>query len=85
MRRYQMYLEPTNIDAIDRIAQLSAVPRSQIIRDLVSVITQRYGKLIPDERKVKTSPSHPFDKYIGKFKLDDKRAYQKIDEIYLKN
>lgn len=80
-----MYLDPVNVNAIDRIAQWASVPRSQIVRDIVSVITQRYAKLIPKEKKVNKKFYHPFDKFIGKFTLTDPKAYLKVDEIYLRD
>lgn len=85
MRRYQMYLDPVDINAIDKIAQLVSIPRSQIVRDLISLVSERYTKLIPKENKTTKGTSHPFDKFIGKFKLGDPKAYLKIDEIYLKD
>lgn len=82
MKRYQMYLDPIHVNTIDKIAELVSIPRSQIVRDVLSVVTQRYAKLIPKEKKRKSSLYHPFNKYIGKFKLGDPKAYLKVDEIY---
>lgn len=80
-----MYLDPVDINAIDKIAELASIPRSQIVRDLISLVSERYTKLIPKEKQIKNSITHPFDKFIGKYKLNDPKAYQKIDEIYLKD
>lgn len=85
MKRYQMYLNPIDINAIDKIAELASITRSQIVRDLISLVSERYTKLIPKENRTTKRIHHPFDKFIGKFKLSDPKAYQKIDEIYLKD
>lgn len=85
MKRYQMYLDPVDINAIDKIAELASIPRSQIVRDLISLVSERYTKLIPKENKTTKRMRHPFDKFIGRFKLGDPKAYLKVDEIYLKD
>lgn len=82
MKRYQLYLDPVRVNAIDKIAELASVPRSEIVRDLLSLISQRYAKLIPDKKKKRKIDYHPFNKFIGKFKLGDPEAFLKIDEIY---
>lgn len=82
MKRYQMYLEPVEMDAIDKIAELAAVPRSEIVRDIVSLMTHRYGKLITKNKQKRRTVRDPFAPFIGKYSLGDPEAYKQVDEIY---
>lgn len=82
MKRYQMYLDPIHVNTIDEIAQLAGVSRSELVRDMVSLITTKYAKLIQPPRKVRKNIYKSLNDIIGITKLGDPKAYLKIDEIY---
>lgn len=82
MKRYQMYLDPIQVDTIDEIARLAKISRSEIVRDVVSLLTRKYAKLIKNPKKNKKNIYKAFDKIVGIAKLGDPKAYLKVDEIY---
>lgn len=82
MKRYQMYLDPIHVNTIDEIAQLAGVTRSEIVRDVMNLITTKYAKLILPPKKLKKNIYKPLNDIIGIAKLGDPKAYLKVDEIY---
>jgi hypothetical protein len=79
-----MYLDPIHVDTIDEMAKLAGVPRSEIVRDVVSLITTKYAKLILKPKKMGKNIYAAFNKIIGIGKIGDPEAYLKVDEIYFR-
>lgn len=81
--RVQVYLDPYHVSQLDQIAKTIRVKRSQIIRDAVSAIAQRYT----DVTTFLTPLRHPKSKnafltFAGIGISKTGKLSENIDEIY---
>ena len=45
MNRYQIYLDPSTVETVEKVAQQLNISRSQIIRDVLDRMAKEYKKL----------------------------------------
>lgn len=55
MSRYQIYLEPNTVAAIDGLSSDIGVSRSQVIRDVLDRVAREYRKIVVAATKIKKS------------------------------
>ncbi len=84
MQRYQIYLDPHDVDKTDEIARFLDMSRSQIIRDVVGRVVREYYKLIQASAPT-TTKNHPLLKMIGMGRTSAKNVSLNVDEIYLRD
>lgn len=82
MQRYQIYLEPRDVNILDELARLTSFSRSQIIRDVIAKMAKEYEKVLEKQTK-KNLKNNPFLKMAGMAKGGSKNISKNIDEIYL--
>lgn len=82
MNRYQIYLDPKDVNILDQLAKLTSFSRSQIVRDVVSKMTREYGRLLEAVEK-KRLKDNPLLKMAGFAKGPTKNISQNIKEDYL--
>ncbi len=83
MNRYQIYLDPKDINILDELSKLTNFSRSQIIRDIISRMAREYERLIEAAEK-RSMKNNPLLKMAGFAKLG-KNIAENVDEIYLKD
>lgn len=82
MNRYQIYLDPKDVNILDDLARLTSFSRSQIIRDVITRMARMYEKLLEAQLR-KRSKNDPILKMAGFAKGPTKNISQNIDEDYL--
>jgi len=82
MNRYQIYLDPQDINILDELARLTSFSRSQIIRDIISRMAREYKKLLAAS-EAKRLKNNPLLKMAGFAKGPNKDISHNVDEIYL--
>ncbi len=84
MNRYQIYLDPKDVNILDELARLTSFSRSQIIRDVINKMAREYEKLL--EANIKRRLKHnPLLKMAGFAKGGSPGLSKRVDEIYLKD
>lgn len=84
MNRYQIYLDPKDVNILDELARLTSFSRSQIIRDVINKMAKQYEKLL--EAKTKRSlKNNPLLKMAGFAKGPNKDISHHVNDIYLKD
>ena len=83
LNRYQIYLDPKEVETFDDMAKLIGVSRTRIIRDVLDRVSNEYRKLINVVKKVSWK-KNPLLKMAGIIKKTDasKILSQNVDEIY---
>lgn len=84
MNRYQIYLDPQDINILDELARLTNFSRSQIIRDVISRMAKQYEELLENYHK-KQMKYNPLLKMGGFAKGPDKDISHNVNDIYLKD
>lgn len=84
MNRYQIYLDPKDVNVLDELAGLTTFSRSQIIRDVISEMAGKYDKLLEAHAK-KSLKNNPLLKMAGFAKGGNPGLSRRVDEIYLKD
>lgn len=84
MNRYQIYLDPKDVNILDELARLTSFSRSQIIRDVINKMAKEYEKLIAAAEK-KRMKNNPLLKMAGFAKGGDPGLSLRVDEIYSKD
>lgn len=82
MNRYQIYLDPKDVNILDELAKLTDFSRSQIIRDVISRMVREYEKLLKIHAK-NTFKNNPLLKMAGFAKGPTKNISQNMKEDYL--
>lgn len=82
MNRYQIYLDPKDVNILDELARLTNFSRSQIIRDVIDKMAKEYGRLLETVEK-KRLKDNPLLKMAGFAKGPTKNISQNINEDYL--
>ena len=82
MNRYQIYLDPKDVNILDELARLTNFSRSQIIRDVIDKMAKEYKTLLEatEKRRMK---NNPLLKMAGFAKGPTKNISQNINEDYL--
>lgn len=84
MNRYQIYLDPKDINILDELARLTSFSRSQIIRDVINKMAREYEKLL--EANIKRSlKNNPLLKMAGFTKGPSRDISTNVNDIYLKD
>lgn len=84
MNRYQIYLDPKDINVLDELAVLTSFSRSQIIRDVINKMAREYEKLL--EANIKRSlKNNPLLQMAGFAKGPIRDISHNINDIYLKD
>lgn len=84
LARVQAYLDPDNLTIVDKIAKNNKIAKSQIIRDSLYVIVDRYTKT--SNRPLtgeKASNKNPLEELVGCGKSKTGTVGLNVDEIYL--
>ena len=84
MNRYQIYLNPNSVDILDRLAKLTDLSRSQIIRDIIDRMAKVYEKLLEAHHK-KRMKNNPLLKMAGFAKGPSRDISTNVNDIYLKD
>lgn len=84
MNRYQIYLDPKDVNVLDELANLTNFSRSQIIRDVIDKMAREYEKIL-EKRSKKTLKNNPLLKMAGMAKGGLKNISENVDDIYLKD
>lgn len=84
MNRYQIYLNPENVNVLDELARLTNISRSKIIRDVIDKMAKEYEKILEKTAK-KAFKNNPLLKMAGMAKGGLKNIAENVDEIYLKD
>lgn len=84
MNRYQIYLDPEDVNILDELARLTSFSRSQIIRDVISRMAKQYEKLLENHHK-KQMKYNPLLKMAGFAKGPHKDISHNVNDIYLKD
>ncbi len=84
MNRYQIYLNPKDVNVLDELARLTSFSRSQIIRDVIDKMAKEYRKLLQatEKRRMK---NNPLLKMAGFAKSGTPGLATRVNEIYLKD
>lgn len=82
MNRYQIYLNPKSVEILDNIAQKVNLTRSEIIRDVIDLMANKYAQLLNTTHNTEIK-NNPLLKMAGFAKGPNKNISQKIEEIYL--
>lgn len=84
MNRYQIYLDPKDVNILDELARLTSFSRSQIIRDVINKMAGEYEKLL--EANIKRSlKNNPLLKMAGFAKGGKPGISRNANQIYLKD
>lgn len=84
MKRYQVYLNPYSVAALDGIQKLTDIRRSKIIRDAVDKVAIQIVASLPIQKPAKKR--YILDELAGfiDLKTNKKTNYsQHVDDIYL--
>lgn len=84
MNRYQIYLDPKDVNILDELARLTSFSRSQIIRDVINKMAKEYEKLLETNRK-KSLKNNPLLKMAGFAKGGKPGISRNANQIYLKD
>ena len=84
MNRYQIYLDPKDVNILDELARLTRFSRSQIIRDVINKMARQYEKLLEANTKRRLK-DNPLLKMAGFAKGPKRDISTNIDDIYLKD
>lgn len=84
MHRYQIYLEPTDINVLDELAQLTNFSRSQIIRDVINKMAKEYKKLLEATEKRRMN-NNPLLKMAGFAKGPARDLAHNVNDIYFQD
>lgn len=84
MQRYQIYLDPKDVNILDELARLTSFSRSQIIRDVIDKMAREYRKLLEATEKSRIK-HNPLLKMAGFAKGPNKNISQNVNDIYLKD
>lgn len=84
MQRYQVYLNPNSVEVLDELAKLTNFSRSQIIRDVIDKMAQKYEKILETNKK-KRLKNNPLLKMAGFAKGPSKNISFNVNDIYLKD
>lgn len=82
MNRYQIYLDPKDVNILDELAKLTSFSRSQIIRDVIDKMAKEYKKILEATEK-KRIRNNPLLKMAGFAKGPTKNISQNIKKDYL--
>lgn len=84
MNRYQIYLDPKDVNVLDELARLTSFSRSQIIRDVIDKMAKEYRKLLEatEKRRMK---NNPLLKMAGFAKGPSRDISHNVNDIYLKD
>jgi len=84
MNRYQIYLNPSSVEVIERLARELDVSRSQIIRDLLDRAAGEYKRLLQVAYKARNK-NNLLLKMAGFAKSPTGKVAENIDEIYIRD
>lgn len=84
MNRYQLYLNPKDVNILDELAKLTSFSRSQIVRDVINKMAREYEKLLEANTK-RSLKNNPLLKMAGFAKGPDKDISHNVNDIYLKD
>ncbi|MBI4067081.1 ribbon-helix-helix protein, CopG family [Candidatus Gottesmanbacteria bacterium] len=84
MNRYQIYLDPNDVNVFDRLSHKLDMSRSQIIRDVLSRVAREYKKLLTATYGPK-SKNNPLLKMAGIIKGTSKNLSEDVDSIYFRD
>lgn len=84
MNRYQIYLDPKDVNVLDELARLTSFSRSQIIRDVIARMARMYEKLLEAQLR-KRSKNDPILKMAGFAKGGKPGISRNVNQIYLKD
>lgn len=84
MNRYQIYLDPEDVNILDELARLTSFSRSQIIRDVINKMARQYEKLLEADTK-RSLKNNPLLKMAGFAKGPVRDISHHINDIYLKD
>lgn len=84
MHRYQIYLDPKDVNVLDELAGLTRFSRSQIIRDVISKMAREYDRLLQVVEK-KRLKNNPLLKMAGFAKGPNRDISHNVNDIYLKD
>jgi len=83
MNRYQVYLEPKEVEIVDELAEDIGISRSRILQDVISRVVLEYSKIWQTSKCPKKKKS-AFLKMQGIAKGASKVSLaENADEIYL--
>lgn len=51
MQRYQVYFEPSTMDTLQQLGQISGVSRSHLLQELADILATRYKSFVKQEQK----------------------------------
>lgn len=80
--RYQVYLNPQDVSVLTRLAHVSKVSRSQIIRDATKAVADRYLKMSRYYRPEPPLDQNPLLRLIGIEKSRTGTVGLHVDDIY---
>ena len=84
MSRYQIYLEPNTVAAIDGLSSDIGVSRSQVIRDVLDRVAREYRKVLLSITTAR-KPHNPVLRMIGAGKSASGNLSRTVDMIYLRD
>lgn len=84
MNRYQIYLDPKDVNILDELARLTSFSRSQIIRDVITRMARQYEKLLEAQLR-KRFKNDPILKMAGFAKGGKPGISRNANQIYLKD
>ena len=84
MNRYQIYLNPRDVNVLDELAKLTSFSRSQIIRDVINKMAREYEKLLEANTKRRLK-YNPLLKMAGFAKGPNRDISHHVNDIYLKD
>ena len=84
MNRYQIYLNPKSVIAVEEIADQFETSRSEIIREAVDSLVAQYYKMATVLQR-ETAKDNPLLKLAGVEKSRSGHVAEEIDEIYRKD
>lgn len=81
MNRYQIYLNPTTVDTLNRVAKTIKISRSQIIREVADRAAREYEKIIKASEFAQKR-NNPLLGMAGAARSLNKNVSRNINKIY---
>ena len=86
MKRYQVYLHPRSVGILDEVAEISPFNRSELIREAIDAVANRFGNLLAVFKPLKKTDYSWWDEMAGSITVGDKNKTvhisENVDEIY---
>jgi len=82
LSRVQVYLDSSQVDLVDRLAAAIKISRSQIVRDAVEAVANRYVSVAEHMKENKENNRQLWSSLAGTVMSTSGDLGQRVDEIY---